>query len=241
MTTPAIRATLPTVEVLSLLLEASADDPPWATKVSERAGLGKSTVSQILARLVALTWVELREEQGPHPGRPPRVFCTLTREGRRQAEEVLTAKSARRQRCPEKPARTATTHGNLTRNDCRPGQPDTNASRASGKEIHQQNPGPRMRGHWPIDFSSLKRHVAAATVSHEEQRNVAPESEPAVQLNALREAHRTLQLVNRNLTKEFLIRSAVASTHRTGHEEVVRDILMEATDIRDKALRAQNY
>ncbi len=86
MTTAATRMTRTTVEVLTLLLAAPAGDPPWAARIGELAGLGRSTVSQILARLTALGRVTPRMEEGPHPGRPARVFYELTPEGRNQTE-----------------------------------------------------------------------------------------------------------------------------------------------------------
>ncbi|WP_199920860.1 hypothetical protein [Streptomyces sp. NRRL S-237] len=227
--------------MLSLLLEASADDPPWATRMSEQAGLGKSTVSQILARLAALAWLVLRDEQGPHPGRPPRVFCTLTREGRRQAEVVLAARDGRRQRRTEKPTGASMTREIPTQEEARrPVQADPSASRVDEMAVRRQQSHPRMRGHWPIDFSSLKMRFAAATAPSEEGNSV-PEGDSVVQLTALREAFGTLRSINRNLTKSFLARSAVAPAHGMEHEEIVRDILMEATEIRGKALRAHNH
>ncbi|WP_406073117.1 hypothetical protein [Streptomyces virginiae] len=227
--------------MLSLLLEASADDPPWATRMSEQAGLGKSTVSQILARLAALAWLVLRDEQGPHPGRPPRVFCTLTGEGRRQAEVVLAARGVRRQRPAEQPTGASVAREIPTQKDtCRPVQPDPSTSHVGEKSVQRQQTRPRMRGHWPIDFSSLKMRFAEATAPSEEENSV-PESASAVQLAALREACGTLQSINRNFTKRFLARSVVAPAHRMEHEEIMRVILMEATGIRGKALRAHNH
>ncbi|WP_405968915.1 MarR family transcriptional regulator (plasmid) [Streptomyces sp. NBC_00015] len=95
MTTDTMRMTRPTVEVLRLLLDGGVDDPLWGARIGELADLGKSTVSQILARLTALEWVTPREEAGSHPGRPARVFYTLTEQGRREAKAALAARSAR--------------------------------------------------------------------------------------------------------------------------------------------------
>ncbi|MFE9121474.1 PadR family transcriptional regulator [Streptomyces sp. NPDC007172] len=96
MTSAAIRMTRPMVEVLRLLLPAPVDDPLWAAKIGEEADLGKSTVSQILAKLVELEWVTTsQEEKGSHPGRPPRTFYALTDTGRREANSALAARSAK--------------------------------------------------------------------------------------------------------------------------------------------------
>ncbi|WP_326581644.1 PadR family transcriptional regulator (plasmid) [Actinacidiphila glaucinigra] len=98
MTSAAIRMTRPTVEVLRLLLPAAVDDPLWAARIGEEADLGKSTVSQILARLVELEWVTTsQEEKGSHPGRPPRTFYVLTDTGRREAHVALTARTMKLQ------------------------------------------------------------------------------------------------------------------------------------------------
>ncbi|MFE6496294.1 helix-turn-helix transcriptional regulator [Streptomyces sp. NPDC057748] len=98
MTSAAIRMTRPTVEVLRLLLPASVDDPLWAARIGEEADLGKSTVSQILARLVELGWVTTsQEDRGSHPGRPPRTFYVLTETGRREAALALAARSVKLQ------------------------------------------------------------------------------------------------------------------------------------------------
>ncbi|MFE9137892.1 PadR family transcriptional regulator [Streptomyces sp. NPDC007355] len=86
------------VEVLRLLLPAPVDDSLWAARIGEEADLGKSTVSQILAKLVELEWVTTsQEEKGSHPGRPPRTFYALTDTGRREATLALAARSSKLQ------------------------------------------------------------------------------------------------------------------------------------------------
>ncbi|MDJ0347204.1 helix-turn-helix transcriptional regulator [Streptomyces sp. H10-C2] len=98
MTSTAIRMTRPMVEVLRLLLPAPLDEPLWAARIGEEADLGKSTVSQILAKLVEVEWViTSQEEKGSHPGRPPRTFYALTDTGRREAHLALTARSLKLQ------------------------------------------------------------------------------------------------------------------------------------------------
>ncbi|GAA2280914.1 hypothetical protein GCM10010430_78780 [Kitasatospora cystarginea] len=77
--------TRPTVEVLRLLLATRPHEPLWAARISEQTALGRSTVSQILARLTERQWVALCREQGSHAGRPARVLCVLTRQGCREA------------------------------------------------------------------------------------------------------------------------------------------------------------
>ena len=131
-----------TVEVVTLLLAAPAGDPLWAARIGELAGLGRSTVSQIPVRLTALGWVTPRVEEGPHPGRPARVLCELTPEGRNQTEVVLAARQAHRQ--------PADRHDN---------QPDPDPAPA--------RPALRWAGHLPIripDLETLRRSVAANTL-----------------------------------------------------------------------------
>ncbi|MEV8092498.1 MarR family transcriptional regulator [Streptomyces nigra] len=87
--------TRPTVDVLRVLLAAPDGDPLWGAKISELTDLGKSTVSHILARLTALGWVTVRQEEEPHPGRPARMLHTMSPQGRRQAKAALAARQGR--------------------------------------------------------------------------------------------------------------------------------------------------
>ena len=90
-----LRLTMPTVAVLETLLAAQPHAPAWGLEICRRAGLGAGTVYPILARLAGLGWVEVQEEDGPHPGRPARRFYEFTTAGREQAEEALAARQAR--------------------------------------------------------------------------------------------------------------------------------------------------
>ncbi|MEE1737083.1 helix-turn-helix transcriptional regulator [Streptomyces sp. BE147] len=81
-----------------MLLLAPVGDPLWAARIGEEADLGKSTVSQILAKLAELEWVTTsQEEKGSHPGRPPRTFYVLTGTGRQEAHLALAARAAKLQ------------------------------------------------------------------------------------------------------------------------------------------------
>jgi predicted transcriptional regulator len=94
-TDTAPRLTTPMVAVLETLLAARPADPVWGLEICRSAGLGSGTVYTILARLAGLGWVEVREEDEPHPGRPPRRFYEFTVAGREQATEALAARRAR--------------------------------------------------------------------------------------------------------------------------------------------------
>ncbi|MEU5980289.1 hypothetical protein [Streptomyces sp. NPDC047315] len=240
MTTLAIRATLPTVEVLSLLLDASADDSPWAARISEQTGLGKSTVSQILTRLAALTWIVTRNEPGPHPGRPPRILCSLTGEGRRQAKEMLAKRAIAHQRWPRHLAKEALLAEAPTQSDASgPVHPDLSTP--------QKQPGalrPRFKGLWPVRLSEVEKYrsdkAADAAFSTREAFPVS-ESDSLARLAELKEAHKALQFMNQQLTTGFIGRSAVAPIHREQHEDVIHLLLMETLHIRGRVLKAHSY
>lgn len=91
----ALRLTMPTVAVLETLLAARPRDPVWGLEICRNADLGPGTVYPILARLAGLGWVEVRDEEGPHPGRPGRRLYEVTVAGRERAVEALAARRAR--------------------------------------------------------------------------------------------------------------------------------------------------
>lgn len=94
-TETALRLTMPTVAVLEALLAARPTAPVWGLEICRNADLGPGTVYPILARLAGLGWVEVRDEEGPHPGRPPRRLYEFAAGGRERATEVLVARRAR--------------------------------------------------------------------------------------------------------------------------------------------------
>jgi DNA-binding IclR family transcriptional regulator len=94
-TDAALRLTTPTVAVLEKLLAAQPHAPMWGLEICRTAGLGPGTVYTILARLAGLGWVEVREEDEPHPGRPARRLYEVTQLGREQATEALAVRRAR--------------------------------------------------------------------------------------------------------------------------------------------------
>ncbi|NUS13459.1 MAG: PadR family transcriptional regulator [Streptomyces sp.] len=94
-TEAALRLTMPTIAVLETLLAAQPHAPVWGLEICRTAELGAGTVYPILARLAGLGWVEAREEDGPHPGRPARRLYEFTTAGRELAAEALAARRAR--------------------------------------------------------------------------------------------------------------------------------------------------
>lgn len=208
--------TRPTLDVLRLLLEAPDDEPLWGARISQRAALCKSTVSQIIARLAHRQWITLHQEQGSHPGRPARTLCTLTQRGRREAETVLAAQEATR-----------------TQQD----PPDLTES------VTQQNPA-RSHGrgpgsHHPIHFPDLEALRRAAP--DQMDRGVVQLAHAIERMTALREALGVFRAFNEILTTGFLARSAVSDVHRREHWIIMNEFLVNAAEISSKALRAHNY
>ncbi|MEV6504825.1 helix-turn-helix transcriptional regulator [Streptomyces sp. NPDC051642] len=78
-----------------MLLAAQPNAPAWGLEIARSVGLGSGTVYPILARLAGLGWVEAREEDEPHPGRPPRRLYEFTATGRERAVEALADRQAR--------------------------------------------------------------------------------------------------------------------------------------------------
>lgn len=208
--------TRPTVEVLRLLLAASAHEPLWAARISEQTAVGKSTVSQILARLAERQWVSLRQEPGSHPGRPARVLCALTQQGRREARAALAAQWAG---CPQH------VRGGLTEVN-KPTSQESLAPSAVGGRCSAPLP----------DVESLRRNTAAEPVGGDAVRSV----DAAERMATLREALKAFQTLNEILTSDFLARSAVGREHGREHWNIMNGFLAEARAIRDKALRAHS-
>ncbi len=258
--------TRPTVDVLRLLLSVPADDPLWGARISELADLGKSTVSQILARLTVLGWVTLREEEGPHPGRPARVFHTMSPEGRRQAEAALAARDARGQGRAGSPVTTeasmppsqqsagpmrdrAGNPGAMIEQAAQPA-PGTQHTTPESATLPAQ-PAPKMAGHWPIRFPSpdtLRRPAMAPLpeAPTEDQLTAHAGADTPVReahdvpehLTALTEALTTLNDVNRSLTRDVFAQAAAESAHALQYEKLVRSIIMQSSDLRRRTQRA---
>ncbi|WP_327063442.1 hypothetical protein OG715_42330 [Kitasatospora purpeofusca] len=208
--------TRPTVEVLRLLLAASAHEPLWAARISERAALGKSTVSQILTRLSERQWVVLRQEQGSHPGRPARVLCELTQQGCMEAETALAVRGAGDQGAPV-------------------------ALTVAADQTTRQ--GPARNGDWTHGLHHLIRlpdFEALRQVAADRSQGVS-ETAAVERMAILREALGALQALNGLLTREFLARSAVGPTRKEEHWDLMNDFLTEASEICSKALGAHNY
>ncbi|MBH1937860.1 hypothetical protein I5Q34_26925 [Streptomyces sp. AV19] len=200
------------VEVLRLLLSVPADDPLWAGRIAVSADVGKSTVSQVLARLTALGWVTRCGEEGPHPGRPARVFYTLSPKGRRQAEVALAARDTRSRR-------------NEAGDHQEAGEPSTRHAPET------QPPAPRMAGHWPIRFPTQLGTTA-------DEMSVREEDEIPEGLAALQKACTTLSAVNRSLTKEVFAQAVADPAHARHYERLVRAIIVQSSELRKRAQRA---
>ena len=86
------RITIPTLQVIDLLL-AEPDRTDWfALEVCRRTGLGSGTVTQILLRLQEWGWVTDRWEDATaahRRGRPRRRFYRLTGVGASEARALV--------------------------------------------------------------------------------------------------------------------------------------------------------
>jgi DNA-binding PadR family transcriptional regulator len=90
-----------TVSILEALLQAERDHPAeslWGLRVCQVTELMPGTVYPVLIRLTRLGWVEVSEETGVHPGRPPRKYYRFTDEGRILAEASLEHRRVQRAR-----------------------------------------------------------------------------------------------------------------------------------------------
>lgn len=86
------RVTVPTLQVIDLLLGEPGRDDWFALEICRQTGLGSGTVAQILFRLEDWGWVTSRWEDATeaHPlGRPRRRFYELTGHGAAEARQVL--------------------------------------------------------------------------------------------------------------------------------------------------------
>ncbi|MET7639851.1 MarR family transcriptional regulator [Streptomyces sp. NPDC005438] len=262
MTTAALRMTRPTIDVLRLLLAEPEGDPLWGAKISELTDLGKSTVSQILARLTALGWVTLRREEEPHPGRPPRVFHSMSPQGRRRAKTALAARQARgpcRTPAPvmsQKPPAPAPRPVSPAADNAAGYKPSERAARhASGQQrtageprTSPAQPMPKLAGYWPIRWPSpdaLRRLTAAPSPNALTEDACMGADEPphdtadiAHHLAPLTDALATLDAVNQSLTKDVFARAAAGATHTEQYEKLIRAIVMKSNDLRRTTMRA---
>ena len=87
------KVTLPTLQVLDVLVGEPSRDDWYALELCRQTGLGSGTVAQILFRLEQWGWVEDRWEDASEAHarrRPPRRFYQLTGVGEREARLLLT-------------------------------------------------------------------------------------------------------------------------------------------------------
>ncbi|MFE0472527.1 PadR family transcriptional regulator [Streptomyces sp. NPDC058947] len=90
-----VRLTKATILVLEKLLIRPEGEPVWALEICRSADLDPGTVYPILARLHERNWVSSEDEDGEHPGRPPRRLYQFTKAGRRKAVSALLDRQSR--------------------------------------------------------------------------------------------------------------------------------------------------
>lgn len=86
------KVTVPTLQILDLLLAEPGRADWFAFELCRRTGLGSGTVTQILFRLERCGWLESRWEDAAHAfsqRRPRRRFYRLTGEGQHAARELI--------------------------------------------------------------------------------------------------------------------------------------------------------
>jgi DNA-binding PadR family transcriptional regulator len=82
MSSPKIKLTAIVSDILHVLANAPADDPPWGLRICEQTGHGTGTVYPALTRLLQAGMIIDRLEE-PTPGdRPRRRYYTITAAGR---------------------------------------------------------------------------------------------------------------------------------------------------------------
>lgn len=82
MTAPRIRVTLVIMDVLDVIMCATADDPAWGLRICEQTGHGPGTTYPALDRLLKVGWIEDHWEDPAPPDRPRRRFYTISSAGR---------------------------------------------------------------------------------------------------------------------------------------------------------------
>jgi PadR family transcriptional regulator len=86
------RITVPTLQILAILLAEPSKTDWFGLDVSRQTGLGSGTVTQVLYRLEDWGWVASEwedREEATRQGRPRRRFYRLTGEGATQAVELI--------------------------------------------------------------------------------------------------------------------------------------------------------
>lgn len=86
------KMTVPTLQLLDVLLAEPRRDDWFAFELCRRTGLGSGTVTQVLFRLESWGWLESHWEDAAHAfsqRRPRRRFYRLTGDGERAAGELI--------------------------------------------------------------------------------------------------------------------------------------------------------
>ncbi|MFE9776380.1 hypothetical protein ACFYOV_32950 [Streptomyces sp. NPDC005931] len=220
------------------------------------------TVSQILARLTALGWVTFRQEEGPHPGRPARVFHSMSSQGRHQAKAALAARQARGPcrtpapvmfQTPPAPAPRPVGPAGDSAADQKPiseqaAHHTPDEQRTAGEPgTPPAQPMPKLAGYWPIRWPSAEALRRLTAASSPEALTEAARTGANTPLNAddipqhlapLTDALAALDTVKQSLTKDVFARAAACPTHTEHYEKLIRAIVMKSNDLRRTTLRA---
>jgi PadR family transcriptional regulator, regulatory protein PadR len=89
------RVTIPTLQILAVLMSSPQRTDWYGRGLSARTGLGSGTVLECLYRLRRWGWLESRREdagEASREGRPARNYYRMTDVGRRGAEALLAGR-----------------------------------------------------------------------------------------------------------------------------------------------------
>lgn len=85
-------------DILDVLTNAPADDPPWGLRLCEQTGHGTGTIYPALERLMDADLIVDRWEDPPPTDRPRRRFYELTSTGREWFVSAVHEREERRAR-----------------------------------------------------------------------------------------------------------------------------------------------
>jgi DNA-binding PadR family transcriptional regulator len=96
MSSPKIRLTAVVWDILDVLANAPADDPPWGLRFCEQTGHGTGTIYPALERLLQADMIAARWEDPAPADRPKRRFYEITSTGREWLAAAVRARDERR-------------------------------------------------------------------------------------------------------------------------------------------------
>ena len=93
-----VRLTAVIWEIMSVLSNASPDDPAWGLRICEQTGYGSGTIYPALDRMMKAGYIADRWEDPAPADRPKRRYYELTSTGRQWLTDAVQARDERRAR-----------------------------------------------------------------------------------------------------------------------------------------------